>query len=499
MGDGELAGDLTFPPASLADPELARAAAPEDWYRIVTNGNLDRLMPPFPSLSDQQRWDVVGYALSLSIAKAQLQTGGALFAQACAECHTGADFGAELYRSAARNEILAVTRDGLGSDMPPFAGQLTDDQLWAVAGYVQSQAWRAAPQPEAVAEQPVLSRAAVEGQISNGTAGASIPAALLVTIMGFDSEQQVVNQTVTADAEGRFGLEPIEAVPGRLFFATLEYQDVRYRSELAHAPSDGGPLELPITIYETTSDLSSLRVERLHLLIDFPEPGVLRVLQLWVVGNPTDRVLAPGLRVSLPASTLNLTFEEGQLGDRFERTASGFIDHEPVPPGSAIDQLVFAFDLIREGRLDYQQPLQHPVQAITVLVPADGPRLSGLIDEGVRDLGGLQMHSYAVSGLAAGDSLSFHVAGPSGVSAELATTVVGAAALLIAGLIAIRSWPGRGAGEAAPETSDEQTLLRAIAQLDADYEAGQLSVSEYERRRQSLKQQALERMRGARD
>jgi cytochrome c1 len=29
-------------------------------------GNIENFMPPFASLSDQERWDVVAYALSLS-------------------------------------------------------------------------------------------------------------------------------------------------------------------------------------------------------------------------------------------------------------------------------------------------------------------------------------------------------------------------------------------------------------------------------------------------
>ena len=65
LGDGELANELAFAPAPLGDPNFARAADPLEWYRAVTIGNLDRLMPGFVSLTDQQRWDVVGYALSL--------------------------------------------------------------------------------------------------------------------------------------------------------------------------------------------------------------------------------------------------------------------------------------------------------------------------------------------------------------------------------------------------------------------------------------------------
>lgn len=502
MGDGELAAELSFPPAALADPELARPASPQSWFSIVTNGRLDRLMPPFASLSDQQRWDVVAYALSLSITDEQLQAGEALFDQNCAQCHAAAGFDAEYLQTAARSDLFAVVRDGRGDEMPAFGDQLDDRQLWAVAGYLQSRAWEAAAADEPQVEQVRTSSAAVVGRVAHGTAGLAVPPDLRVRILGFDGEQQVVDELVMVDAQGGFRLEPVEIAPGRLFFATLEYQGVQYRSEVAHAPADGSPLELPLTIYGTSADSAPLQVERLHLLIDFPEAGVMRVLQLWVVANQSDRVVAPGLRVPLPEAAGNLGFEEGELGDRFERTATGFIDHEPVPPGSGIDQLVFGFDLVREGALEYQQPLEHPVQAVTVLVPEDAPRLTGLIDEGVRDLGGLRMRSYAAQGLAPGDRLEFRVAGSGGFSGPALSASIGAAALVLALYLVLRARsasllpgsPPRGGTEGA----DPQDLLRAIAQLDAEHEAGRLDPEQWQQRRAALKQQALDRMRGER-
>ena len=66
MGDGSMASNLEVPPPPLSDIDRTRSAAPIDWYQVVTEGRMERFMPPFQSLSDAQRWDVVAYALSLS-------------------------------------------------------------------------------------------------------------------------------------------------------------------------------------------------------------------------------------------------------------------------------------------------------------------------------------------------------------------------------------------------------------------------------------------------
>jgi hypothetical protein len=78
QGDGPQANQLPNPPTPLGDPLVARQAAPADWYAIVTQGNLERFMPPFSSLTDRQRWDVVAYALTLSTSPENLARGRTL-------------------------------------------------------------------------------------------------------------------------------------------------------------------------------------------------------------------------------------------------------------------------------------------------------------------------------------------------------------------------------------------------------------------------------------
>jgi len=416
MGDGELAASLQFPPAALGDPVVAQAARPEEWYAVVTQGRMDRLMPGFVSLTDQERWDVVGYALSLSSAPVQ-------------------------------------------------------------------QADPSAP-------------ASVTGTVRSGTASAVVPAGLQINLFGFDGEQEAIRQSVAADAQGEFRFDPIESAPGRLFFTTVEYQGVLFRSELAHLPADADLLQLPLTIYETTSDAGALAVERLHVLIDFPAEDLIRVLELWVLANPSDRVIVSPLSIPLPPGAVNLTFEQGELGERFELTELGFLDREPIPPGSGIDQLAFAFDLPAAAR--FEQQVQQPVQAVTVLVPAEGARVSGLEDRGVQDLGGLPMRNYTGGPLDPGEVLSFRVSGAVGSSPALGSTLIGAAALVGAGLLTVRWWTRGKSPRLSPPANSDQ-LIQAIARLDDEFERGEIAEAAYQRQRAALKARALSELRSGDD
>jgi hypothetical protein len=46
---------------------------------------------------------------------------------------------------------------------------------------------------------------------------------------------------------------------------------------------------------------------------------------------------------------------------------------------------------------------------------------------------------------------------------------------------------------------DRESLLRAIAQLDDEFEAGKIGEGEYRVRRRALKERAIDQARGARD
>jgi mono/diheme cytochrome c family protein len=67
-GDGEMvtSGKVLLK-VDFTNPTTAQNANPTDWFRIITDGNLDALMPPWrDKLTDAERWAVTYYVLSLS-------------------------------------------------------------------------------------------------------------------------------------------------------------------------------------------------------------------------------------------------------------------------------------------------------------------------------------------------------------------------------------------------------------------------------------------------
>ncbi|MFP3852673.1 MAG: c-type cytochrome [Anaerolineales bacterium] len=525
LGDGEQAADLSVAPAALADPEIARSAAPAEWYQIVTVGRMDRFMPPFSSLTDQERWDVVAYALSLSHQEAALSEGGNLYQQYCAECHGRSGEGgqqgpsiidSESYAQSSRSELAAVIGVGVGT-MPGFSEELAEEEIWAVTAYVQSLAFDregAIDETEAVEQEE--GSGVIVGQAQNGTSGEPMEAGFEVTIHGFDGQEEVLSETQEVGADGDYAFRNLERAPGRLFVISAQYQGVRYSSEVLHfAEESDGELQLPITVYETTSDVSAVQAGRVHILIDQPSETGLRIVELWVISNSGQRTVVPGeedgVRILLPEEATDLRFEDSLLAERYNPVEGGFQLAEPLRPSGQGAQIVFSYQVPFEGTTELSRPLTMPVSAVTVLIADGGPQVEAeqVVDRGQRQAGGENFHQYDLPSREAGQQLVITLQGPSFWSRLAPDSldlewVIGGLVFLLALAATLwwyRPWISAATSEGESiatkdraESERQEWLVKAIADLDEAFEAGKVEEAAYRRRRQELKEQLIDLM-----
>jgi len=511
LGDGVMSANLDVQPSPLGDPAFASSVLPYDWYLTVTQGRMERFMPPFVNLSDAQRWDVVAYALSLSVSSDQLERGEVIYQETCTDCHgergdalaPGVDLrDVALFTDNALDDYYTVITQGKGS-MPALEGALDESDRFAAAAYVRTLAFS-----EDTAAEPAtdVSTGAIYGSIENGTEGADLPHGLEVTFFAFEGNQLVFEKEILVDADGKFEVQDLEIVPGRIFGATTEYQGVRYFNTAGHMLEDNLSLELPLTVFETTTDDSLIVVDRLHLILDYSIEGVVEVSELLLMTNTGDRTIAGqdgfnDIRVTLPKDFSNLQFADSPELMRFTEDADGFVMHEAFIPGEAVETY-FSFTLPYERSLEYQQPVDYPVEAIVILKTQGPPSISGegLSEVGARDMGGIFMESYRMDPLERGEILELRLSGshPARVDSSSTTNlIIGAAALGLTLIVIFFAWWKWSQGheptvksdiETAPEEPrDREALIRAIAALDDMNEAGEVTGKAYRERREALK------------
>jgi mono/diheme cytochrome c family protein len=557
LGDGSMAGQLPVPAPAIGTDVLARKSSPAEWYVIVTQGNLERRMPPFSSLTDRQRWDVLAYAYSLSNPAERILVGETLYEENCAACHgefgdgRGAEAASlsvpatdftdqEMMAGISGEQLFQAISDGKGQDMPAFGEQLSEEERWILAAYLRSLTF--APQV-AVADVPetptpaktesgeVIQPSAtpesltgsgkVEGQVVN-TSGGEIPDGLTITLYGFDQMQQVFTAESQVDKEGNYSFEEVPLPKGRAFLASTEYEGVAYNSDIVVADPENTNMVLIIPYFETTTNTSSLSVDRLHLLFEYIEPDTLRVVEMYIISNSGDSIVVaaeegqPVLSYSVPDDAINLQFQDDVVGERYIEQAEGFGDLAAVRPGAGQHQVIYSYDLPYKDNYDFYHPLDLPVNAVIVLLPEDGIRIKSdqLMNMGTRDVQGSAFQMYTSDLVPAGTDLAIDISGrprTRGAGLVLGSNtnlVIGAFAfgftlILAGGWLYLRSRNGKpaedvqdiGEGSYADEDDgDVDMLLDAILTLDDQYKAGELPEEAYLKRRAELKAQIKEKM-----
>lgn len=578
LGDGPQGQQLGVSVPALGTAELARLAAPAAWYATVTQGRIDKFMPPFASLTDAERWDVISYAMSLSAPAEQVTSGKALYEENCAGCHgaDGAKVGSadlsnqEFMASRSAHDLYQLTADGAGADMPGFKDKLSEDELWAVLAYVRTFTTTQAaaptetntPDPTATATTlpsstpltgtpgagetisataeasgvpevtptvtPTSEPSAtaqgsgtITGAVTNGSGG-SVPPGLTATLHGLEhgsssttSNPEVLTTAVPVGDDGAFRFENVEMPVNRLFYVTIDYDGTSFFSESQVVAADTTSLELPVSIYESTTDTSALSISQAHVLMDItPGSDSAQVVEFVIISNSGDKMVVapesgePPVKIVLPENATNVVFDDNSTigsSDRYVATEKGFGDTSNVLPGEASGQIVYGFDIPYSRNLEFSQTYTLPVESGSVLVP-DGMSVQG---EGftpgeTRDLQGVTFASWLWQDLPAGEALTFSLSGKP--NTDTATTspstsqgglIVGGVALIVA-LLGVGVWfllrQRRAERELEVEIEDggpaiqtEEDILDAIIALDDQYRAGNISEEAYRARREELK------------
>ncbi|MEK7323640.1 MAG: cytochrome c, partial [Chloroflexota bacterium] len=419
-------------------PDLARTTSPERWFTIITDGNLERVMPPWNgSLTESQRWSLVAYLYSLS-AESNIESGQAVYEANCANCHgssgqgDGPDangslssFGDQAFMAAKSNDdFFAALTDGISGEHK-FTETLGEDERWAAVDYVRAFSYDSTGLAAAPGE---AASGTVSGTITNGTPDADIPGDQPVVLHLFDNFQETGTITTTVTSGGAFEFTDVELVTDRAMIVSARYGEVLYTSDVALVVAGQTEYQLPIQIFEATADPNVIVVERMHVILDF-QAGEAQIGELFIIGNTGDKTFVsaspdgPTFSAALPAGFTNLTFQDDVIGGRYQQTTAGFADTLPIRPGAGAQQILLSFNLPYADALDFSQKLSYSTSAVSVLLPDNGVTLSGegLLDEGLRDVQGANYRTFGASDLPANSNFSFSLKGEPALAVDAAS------------------------------------------------------------------------------
>jgi mono/diheme cytochrome c family protein len=548
LGDGQQGKQLPVPVAALGLPQTARKASPARWFTVVSQGNIERYMPPFTSLSEQERWDVVAFALSMHISPEVLEQGKALFESKCAGCPTDPFTDQTRMSALSEDDLVKLVRAG-GEGVTAFGADLGDDEAYALAAYLRALSFSvpapatptAAPATETPAVVTGSETPAAEATPLEGTPGAeatataavsvegvgtvtgtvsnpgsaSLPSGAAVTLRGYDHAQDSSGpkETLTLEgdlaADGTFAFENVELLAGRILLAEMEYQGVTYQSQVKTLDGTETGVALdPIMVYESNEDFSGLSLDQLHVAFDFGTGETMQVFEIYSFSNKTDQAIiikTDGSEVpfiAIPQGAEDVGFEAGQDTAPFSPAKEGIA----LVPSEKPYSLIAFFSLPYNSKgTPVIQPLLLKTDSLSVFVP-EGLKLRSddLTDAGVQDMSGTKFHMYSGQDLAADSTVTFSLSGKPDLTVETTassrqTLIYGAGALGLV-LIGVGVWlylrdrkknsDDLGSSEEdEDEFEDADSVLDAILALDDLHRAKKIPDEAYQARRAELKEQ----------
>ncbi|HET9910642.1 MAG TPA: c-type cytochrome [Anaerolineales bacterium] len=462
LGDGEQGIQLGVTVPAFGLPDIARPASPAQWYTMVTRGNMERFMPPFASLNDQERWDVVAYAMTLHITDEDLAKGNELFEANCANCST--DFFTDQAKMSELSEVelARIVREG-NEEVPPFGAALSDDDVWAITAYLRTLSFDSSPiaaapastatpaevvtvtetvlptdagtlpaegTPLGTEQVPATSEATavvqegfgnVSGSIENKS-GADLPSDLQVTLRGYQhgadpntGPEEVFSQETPVNEDGTFVFENVEIPLNRIFVAELTFDGMELQSGFTIVKEGDTAINLPpIKLYAKTEDTSKLVIDETRIFLEYGEDNV-QVYNVYSFRNPGDEIVVVKLNengevpfLKSPEGSSGVGYEAMQDSENFLQTDNGFA----LPPSEKPYALIAFASLPKAEEFEFSQEFVLSAAAVSVYVPEGVTVKSDQSNDlGLQKIQDFNFQIYELDSVGAGETVKLTVSG----------------------------------------------------------------------------------------
>jgi hypothetical protein len=195
-----------------------------------------------------------------------------------------------------------------------------------------------------------LPKGTVTGEIINKNDSSKPVGNLEVMLHVLDQDQnQLAILHGKSIQDGSFTIVDVPYQAGLSYTAAVAYEGTTYYSQVVPAETGKTTFSLEVPVYESTTDLTNVQVEQMHVLFSFAQDGM-DVRELYLLSNLGDRTVNGGVDVpgnngkkaavlfTLPEKAGFINFQP-QSSDRFVKYTGGFADMASIVPGQMVSQI----------------------------------------------------------------------------------------------------------------------------------------------------------------
>jgi hypothetical protein len=385
----------------------------------------------------------------------------------------------------------------------------------SVASTVSEEQATGSPTPGITGTASPTGNITISGKVTNGSGG-SLPPGLTASLHGILNQQETLTLSMPLNQDGSYTFQNVVLTSGMEFLVAVQYGPVSFLSSGGTYDGKTSSYDQPVTIYDSSSDLTSLSLDQVHIQATFSTAGQIQLDEIYVMTNPgkkavtvaTDGTTLPF--ASVPAGAIQPSISLSQGSAQLVMADTGFA----MLPGTQQYAFVVSYSLgYSKDKASISQPFILSPASVTVIVPV-GVKVSGagLADQGASDFQGSSYQIYSAGPLDAGTALGLTFSGrqqtaaagsSSPVNNPYLLAVMGFVGLLLvaAGVLLFLRDRRRamliGQGEAIkPEIIDDETaqLADAILTLDDRFADGKIDQETYQQQRAELKEKLKSRL-----
>ena len=509
---------------NLISTNWLRKTTPTEMYTYLTTGAPAAGMPAFSNLSSGDRWDVVAYLLSLISSDSDVGKSSLVYQNMCQDCHgkNGSGDGAlaqskglevsswqnnPLLIEYSNEQIYNMIRSGNEHEMGTFAVMLSEAQIWSLVATTRAfsltaeensdNETAASAQSANKKNEPLADEGTffLVGSVSNASGGPLSDLSEIKLVLEQDDQmQQELSGFISQD--GNFRFENVPYHSSWSYYAEMEHGGIKYRSSRIYGQdfAANGLMTLSIKVYDSTSQTTALRAERLHILLSFQSNGMTHVTENYLINNSSSYTVipvdtqSPLLTFLLSNEAQNVTFEDAAKAQYLKVAGGSLEDWQPILPGS-VHQVMFEYNLPFSGErtFEFVPPLQVASAMVMVEDQTGQVNCSGMQTFNQRSVNAASLKMFTTANIKPGSKITLSCFDKQ----QLLPVIVGILSVLFMLLAIIliftssRNKKKRGllhGNKGAAKT----TILDAIITLDDQLKAGEISLEVYQAKREEL-------------
>ena len=359
-----------------------------------------------------------------------------------------------------------------------------------------------------LAGQPVFAEAngTISGNVVNGSPGAEIDGSLNVTLEAYDrNNRQLATIGGESDEDGRYLFTAIDTDATITYYVAAEYKGIVYYSEALLFSGEATSIEYDVNVYEQTDSDAAISVALSHTIITGEAEG-LSITEFFIIENSGDysyigsgEVIGTApLTMLFPIPDIAQAIEVGgEIAGQVTFTSQGLVYSGAIRPGYMTATYTYHLhDLGSKYTLD--RLVSYPMTRYELLVQGvDKLSAEPLVRQEPLIIENVSYQYFTASGISAWQTVLIEIPFGAG-STQIALVIGGALIVAVAAFVLISRRNTDTQVRAHVGGDSYATVLRRIARLDDEYEAGEINETDYRSARAVLKEKAMRLKNGGR-